>query len=305
MAAQELRGVIVPLMTPFQANGEVDQAMLRQLVEYELAAGVHGLFALGTFGHGPAMSAEERMATAEVILDQVRGRVPVILHCGAADLPTTIRLAKHAEQAGADVIALITPYYFEHSEDEWMAHFEAVAEVTHLPLFLYNNKTNSGIDVTPAQARKLVERIPRFIGQKLAFSTLDNMMQHVRALPHGFATFAGTSTLLLPGVPFGVAGIVNPQSSLFPKLTVDLWDAVTSKDWNRAMELQAKVLDVALTVTKLYKSYGRGIDCEVMRMHGFDVQMFPRWKTKPVDAAVLEQLRAALDRAGVLRAVNV
>ena len=142
------RGVLIPVITPFDEDGAVDEPVLRQLVDFYVGAEVQGLFALGSSGQGPAMTPPERKFAAEIILDQTAGRSPVIVHVGTADAFSTVDLAKHAAQHGAAALGVIPPYYYsDHSEFEILAHFRAVADAVPLPIFIYENPKYSGISI--------------------------------------------------------------------------------------------------------------------------------------------------------------
>lgn len=104
-----LNGIVIPLPTPFTDSGEVDHDGIRELTRFYLNAGVHGLFALGTFGQGPALSPDERKEIARVVLETVGGRIPTTIHVGCADTPTTIALAKDAVEKGAPAVAVVPP----------------------------------------------------------------------------------------------------------------------------------------------------------------------------------------------------
>ena len=122
------RGIFIPTLTTFDDDGEVDFDLLGEMLEFHIAAGVHGLFVLGSTGMGPVMTTEQRVATAEFVMERVRGRLPVIMHAGTADVQTTIRLAQHAQGLGVDGVAVVPPYYFtDHTAWEITAHYKAVA----------------------------------------------------------------------------------------------------------------------------------------------------------------------------------
>ena len=124
-----IKGIVIPVITPFEHDGTADEPMLRKLVDFYVEAGVQGLFMLGSSGQGPAMSMAERKRTAEIAVDQNAGRAPLIVHVGTADTESTVELARHAAEHGVDGIGVIPPYYYsDHSEYELMAHFKAVAE---------------------------------------------------------------------------------------------------------------------------------------------------------------------------------
>ena len=106
-----IRGVLLPIITPFDERARIDEEVMRELVDFHIGAGIQGLFVLGSTGQGPAMSVEERKKAAAVALDQARSRVPVIIHVGTADTESTVELAEHAAAHKADAVAIVPPYY--------------------------------------------------------------------------------------------------------------------------------------------------------------------------------------------------
>ncbi len=164
------KGVLIPVITPFHEDSTVDEPVLRQLVDFYVSASIHGLFALGSAGQGPAMSAEERKATAEIIIDQAGGRTPVIVHVGCADTPTTVELAKHASEAGADAIGVIPPYYYcDTPQSAILEHFKTVSEAAPLPIFIYENPKYCGISISPEFGVTLKQAVPAIRGMKVAY----------------------------------------------------------------------------------------------------------------------------------------
>src|SRR4249919_502671 len=134
MGGNMIRGVLLPIITPFDEKVRVDEQLMRQLVDFHIGAGVQGLFVLGSTGQGPAMTIEERRQAAAVALDQAKKRVPVVIHVGTADAWSTTELAVHAAEHGADAVAIVPPYYYsDHTEFEIMAHYKAVHKTVSLP----------------------------------------------------------------------------------------------------------------------------------------------------------------------------
>ena len=135
-----IRGVLLPIITPFDDKVRVDEEMMRRLVDFHVEAGVQGLFVLGSTGQGPAMTIEERKQTAAIALDQAKKRVPVVIHIGTADAWSTTELGVHAAANGADAVAIVPPYYYsDHSEFEILAHYKAVHQAVSLPIYIYEN----------------------------------------------------------------------------------------------------------------------------------------------------------------------
>ena len=129
MAKTVCEGILVPLITTFDHQGELDVPVLQEMAEFLVRSGVHGLFILGSAGQGPVMTMAQRQRAAEAVIQQVRGRVPVVTHVGCADTGATVELALHAKAFGSSAIAVIPPYYYsDHTEFEILEHFVAVVE---------------------------------------------------------------------------------------------------------------------------------------------------------------------------------
>src|SRR5436853_4526191 len=229
-----IRGVLLPLITPFDERARIDEEVMRELVDFHIGAGIQGLFVLGSTGQGPAMSVEERKKAAAVALDQARSRVPVIIHVGTADTESTVELAEHAAVHKADAVAIVPPYYYsDHTEYEIVAHYKAVAKAVPLPIFIYENPKYSGISIPPGLAVRMKEQVPALKGIKVAYGQ-GALLEYVRLLPD-VSVFTGNADLF-GLVPFGVAGMINPPTSFVPELCVELFNALDRNDYPAAVE---------------------------------------------------------------------
>lgn len=292
-----IRGVLLPIITPFDEKARVDEGILRQLVDFHIGAGVQGLFVLGSTGQGPAMSVVERKKTAAVALDQARSRVPVVIHVGTADTESTVELAEHAAEHRADAVAIVPPYYYsDHTEYEIIAHYQAVAQAVRLPIYIYENPKYSGISIPPALAVRMKEQIPALKGIKVAYGQ-GALLEYVRLLPD-VSVFTGNADLF-GLVPFGLAGMINPPTSFVPELCVELWRALDSQDYPRAVEAQKKVDTAARLVAARLRRYGRVPLQEVFRMRGVAVKRFPKWETEPMPKDEIAKLERELRDAGI------
>ena len=224
-----IRGVLLPIITPFDEKVRVDEQMMRQLVDFHIKAGVQGLFVLGSTGQGPAMTIEERKQTAAIALDQAKSRVPVIIHVGTADAGSAVELAEHAAAHKADAVAIVPPYYYsDHTEYEIIAHYKAVHKAVPLPIYIYENPKYSGISIPPGFAVRMKEQVPALKGIKVAYGQ-GALLEYVRLLPD-VSVFTGNADLF-GLVPFGVAGMINPPTSFVPELCVELFNALDRKDY--------------------------------------------------------------------------
>jgi dihydrodipicolinate synthase/N-acetylneuraminate lyase len=293
-----IRGVLLPIITPFDEKGRVDEEVMRELVDFHIGASVQGLFVLGSTGQGPAMSIEERKRAAATALDQARSRVPVVIHVGTADADSTAELAEHATAHRADAVAVVPPYYYsDHTEYEIIAHYKAVARATPLPIFIYENPKYSGISIAPNFAVRMKEQVPTLKGIKVAYGQ-GALLEYVRLLPD-VSVFTGNADLF-GLVPFGLAGMINPPTSFVPELCVQLWKALDSKDYPKAVEAQKKVDTAARLVAAELRRYGRVPLREVFRMRGFNVKRFPKWETEPMPKEAVAKLERDLKAAEIL-----
>jgi len=293
-----IRGVLLPIITPFDEKIRVDEQMMRQLVDFHIKAGVQGLFVLGSTGQGPAMTTEERKQTAAVTLDQAKKRVPVIIHVGTADTGSAVELAEHAAVNGADGVAIVPPYYYsDHTEFEIMAHYKAVHKAVPLPIYIYENPKYSGISISPGFAVRMKEQVPALKGIKVAYGQ-GALLEYVRLLPD-VSVFTGNADLF-GLVPFGVAGMINPPTSFVPEICVELFNALDGKDYPHAVEAQKKVDSAARIVAARLRKYGRVPLQEVYRMRGFAVKRFPKWETEQMPKDEIAKLERELREAGIL-----
>src|SRR5437879_3073865 len=293
-----IRGVLLPIITPFDERARIDEEVMRELVDFHIGAGVQGLFVLGSTGQGPAMSVEERKKAAAVALDEARRRVPVVIHVGTADTESTVELAEHAAAHKADAVAIVPPYYYsDHTEYEIVAHYKAVGKAVPLPIFIYENPKYSGISVPPGFALRMKEQVPALKGIKVAYGQ-GALLEYVRLLPD-VSVFTGNADLF-GLVPFGVAGMINPPTSFVPELCVELFNALDRKDYPAAVEAQKRIDTVARLVASRLRKYGRVPLQEVHRMRGFAVKRFPKWETEQMPKDAVAKLERELKTAGIL-----
>ena len=294
-------GIIMAILTPFKQDGSVDDDALLAITDGLIAAGVHNLFLLGSAGQGPVMELDERMHTVEIIFDHVGGRVPVLVHVGTAYLKTTQDLARHAHAAGADALAAVPPYYYsDHPEAEIDAHLIGGASTTPLPFVVYNNERYTGINITAPWLARLAKEMPNLCGIKLSYVNLGVIFQYLDLAPERVSIYTASTLEILPTVPFGVRGCINPPSILYPELAVAIWEATKAKDYTLAFDLQARVKERAQGLLRLERKYGRFMIGEWLRMRGYKVKRYPRWaEGTPLDDDARKELRAFLDQASV------
>jgi len=240
MTAQ-LRGVLTALATPFTADGTIDEASLRILVNRSIAGGVHGVVACGSTGEFSTLSSSERRLVVEIVVDQVAGRVPVIAQTGATSTAEAVRLSRHAQSAGADVVMTVAPYYEPLTIDETLSYLRAVAGSVDIPVMLYNLPVATGVDLDPDTVGALAREVENI---RYIKNTTVDMAQSARLI-HNYgdviSTFVGWDSLLLSALAEGAAGVMAGTANVVPAELVAVYDAVSAGNLGQAREAWARV----------------------------------------------------------------
>jgi len=210
----DIAGVLSALVTPFTGpEAELDAPGLRELVDRSISEGVHGLVPCGSTGEFAAMGLDERRTVVEVVIDQARGRVPVIAHVGAMTTKDAVGLARHAEAHGAAAVMAVAPYYEPLSVTETKHYFQAVAGAISIPVILYNLPVATGVNLPPNDVADLARSTENI---RYVKDTTGDLSQAARLI-HGYgdvvSTFVGWDTLffasLLEGAPGSIVGAAN------------------------------------------------------------------------------------------------
>jgi 4-hydroxy-tetrahydrodipicolinate synthase len=240
MTAQ-LRGVLTALATPFTEDDSIDEARLRALVDRSIAGGVHGVVACGSTGEFAALSGDERRLVIETVTGHVAGRVPVIAQTGATSTAEAIRLSRHAQSAGADVIMVVAPYYEPLSTEETLSYLRAVAGAVDIPVMLYNLPAATGVDLAPDTIGALARETPNI---RYIKNTTTDMAQTARLIHHHgdvISTFVGWDSLLLSALAEGAAGVMAGTANVVPAELVAVYDAASAGNLGQAREAWALV----------------------------------------------------------------
>jgi dihydrodipicolinate synthase/N-acetylneuraminate lyase len=248
------------------------------------------------------MTPDERKKVAEIVVRQVKHRVPVVVHVGAVDPFTAIDLGKHARSIGAEAIGHVGPYYYaDRSEYEIIEHFKMVDRAVGLPILVYNNPRYSGYNIHPSFMARLVEAVPDIFGAKLAMGSVDEAMAYMKFVKAPFATYALASNLV-SAMSVGVAGTISPPLAVTPEIGVELMRAIDTGDSARALALQRDAIRIHDLFLRLAGPFGRTIYCEAMRLRGFDVKMYPRWPSKPLSREAYDEMRDLFTELGIIKA---
>lgn len=243
---KRLKGIVVPIVTPFDDSGRVDAEALKNLCDYLIEHGVHGLYPCGTTGEAVLLTDEERKAVAEVVVEHVGGRVPVFIHVGAASTQSAMDLAKHAVDIGADGIAAVTPYYFRLSQEALIRYYEQIVSVipSDYSFYVYNIPSCTGNDITPPAVGYLAQKHSNVVGIKNSMSDILRAQEYLNCR-EGFSVMLGNDSLIAMGVFIGCDGAVSGNAQVAPELFVNLYNAAEAGDWELALTLQKQATQVA------------------------------------------------------------
>jgi 4-hydroxy-tetrahydrodipicolinate synthase len=240
----EIKGIIPPILTPLDDHEEINEAELRHQVNRMIDAGVSGVFALGTNGEAYALSHKEKLQILRIVVDEVKGRVPVYAGTGCPTTKETITLSQQAEEIGADILSVIVPYFAAASQDELYIHYMMVANSVDIPVVLYNIPARTGNTLAPATVARLAKEIPNIMGAKDSSGNFDNMKQYIELTQNigkDFAVLSGNDSLILPILMFGGKGGIAGCANVFPRTMVEIYEAYQAGDIERAKKVQDSI----------------------------------------------------------------
>lgn len=242
----EIKGVIPALVTPFDENEEFDENRMRHLINWLIDQKVHGFYLTGSTGEGFLMTPEERKKVVEVVVDEVKGRVPVVVHVGAISTKVSIDLAKHAEKTGADAISSVPPFYWRFDNDHIYQYYYDIATSTNLPMIIYNVPL-AGLFSFDFIVR--LSSIPNVKGVKYTAYTHQDIYKCKELIGEDFMVYSGADEMAVSGLFNGADGIIGSFYTELPDLFVRLYDAENNKDFDTAQRLQkiaVAIIDASL-----------------------------------------------------------
>jgi 4-hydroxy-tetrahydrodipicolinate synthase len=236
----ELFGCGTALVTPFGADGTLDELVLVSLVEWQIESGVNFLVACGTTGEASTMTETENARVIEIVVNTAAGRVPVFGGCTHnATSEAVARARKLAKIPGLDGILTANPYYNRPGQEGQFQHFHAIAEAVELPILLYNIPSRTGTNMEPATVLRLAE-LTNVIGVKESSGNIAQITEILNNAPTGFKIFSGDDAMTLPVIALGGAGLVSVASNAIPAQMAQMVQAALTDDWATAREINRK-----------------------------------------------------------------
>ena len=235
------RGSMVALITPMRADGSVDEKAFKELVEWQIAEGTEALVPVGTTGESPTLSHAEHKRVVEMCIEAAGGRVPVIAGAGSNSTAEAIDFARHAEQAGADAILVVTPYYNKPTQEGMFLHFSAIADAADIPMFVYNIPARSVVDMSVETMARLAKH-KNIIGVKDATANLTRPLHTRRACGEDFIQLSGEDHTALAFNASGGVGCISVTANVAPRLCAEMHKAWRDGRVDEAMAIQDRLV---------------------------------------------------------------
>jgi len=234
-----IEGCLTALVTLF-SGGKVDFPTLAKLVDWQIENGVDGIVSVGTTGESATLDVDEHVAVISATVKAARGRVPVVAGAGGNATAEALTLTKASEEAGADALLHVTPYYNRPSQEGLYRHFEAIARSTKLPIILYNVPTRTACDMLTDTVVRLAD-FDNIIGIKDATGNLVRASELVAKCGDRITVLSGDDGTAFPLYAVGARGVISVVSNVAPRDMSDMWDAAKAGDWERARRLHFKL----------------------------------------------------------------
>jgi 4-hydroxy-tetrahydrodipicolinate synthase len=239
-AKTSFRGSFTALVTPFK-NGAVDEKAFRDLVEWQIGEGTNGLVPVGTTGESPTLTHDEHKRVVEWCVDQADGRVPVIAGAGSNSTAEAVELSRHAEEAGADAVLIVTPYYNKPTQEGMYQHFKAIDDAIGIPIIIYNIPGRSVIDMSVDTMKRLFE-CKNIAGVKDATANMVRVSQQREVVGPDFNQLSGEDGTCLGFMAHGGHGCISVTSNVAPRLCAEFQSACLKGDFAAALEFQDKLM---------------------------------------------------------------
>lgn len=232
------------MVTPFQENGAVDYEQLKSLVEYHVAHKTDAIVICGTTGEASTMTEEEHSEVIRKCCEYVGKRIPVIAGTGSNCTETAVKLSKEAQEAGADALLVVTPYYNKATQNGLFRHFSTIAEAVDLPIILYNVPGRTGCNIQPATAARLAKEVPNIVAIKEASGNISQVAKLAQLADGAIDIYSGNDDQVVPLLALGGKGVISVTANIIPEDTHEMVMKFLEGDTAGSLALQLKAMDL-------------------------------------------------------------
>lgn len=294
-----IKGVIVPILTPVDNEELIDEAKLRDQVDYVIDGGVLGILAFGSNGEFYVVEEDEMERGLKIMVDQAAGRVPVYFGIGAISTKKCVRLAKMAVANGAAGISILQPMFLKPTESELFQHFKTIADaVSETPVLLYNNPGRVGYTMSGNLVERLAHEVDNIVGMKDTSGDITQTAEFIRRTRDvDFKVFGGKDTLLYASMCHGAVGGVCTAANFMPELITDVYNKYVAGDLQGSLEAQFKLNPVRLSMDGASFPVAAK-DMANLRGRNVGLPYTPNLATP--EGPVLEKIRSEMRNAGLI-----
>lgn len=229
-------GAATALVTPFDKDGSIDFGKYKELIDFQIESGIDAVVAVGTTGENAVLSGEEHRRLMKCAVDAAKGRIPVICSTGSNNTEYGRCTSIAAEEAGADGLLLVTPYYNKCTQAGLISHYERILSGTKLPAIIYNVPSRTGFDIE-VSTYKILSGNPQIVGVKEASGNVSKAVKTAAACGNDLPLYSGNDDLIVPLMSIGAKGVISVLSNLLPALTHDICALCLANDYPAASKL--------------------------------------------------------------------
>ena len=294
-----IKGVVVPMITPIDADELIDEKKIREQVDYVIDGGVTGILLYGSNGEFYVIEEDEMERGLKVVVDQAAGRVPVYFGIGAISTKKAIRLAKMAVANGAASVSILQPMFLKPTKDELFRHFKAIADaIPETPVLLYNNPGRVGYTLAADLVAKLAHEVPNIVGMKDTSGDITQTSEFIRMNRDvNFKVFGAKDTLLYASMCHGAVGGVCTAANFMPELITDVYNKYVAGDLEGSLEAQFKLNPVRLSMDGASFPVAAK-DMANLRGRDIGVPYTPNLPTP--EGPVLDKIKSEMQKAGLI-----
>jgi 4-hydroxy-tetrahydrodipicolinate synthase len=238
----DLKGVITPVVTVFNEDESIDEGGYRQVVNHLIDHGAYGIFTCGGQGEGHALSIDEKLRLLDITLEEVNGKVPVLMGTGAPTTRAVISMTKAVKEHGADIATIINPFYISPTQDELYGHYCDILDAVDIPVIIYNNPWRTHSNIQPDTVAKICEYSPNLVGIKDSSGDLSMTLKYKDVCPDSFSVFIGRDQLILSALLSGIDGAVAATSNAAIDIVVGIYNDFIAGDLDAAWDKQKKLV---------------------------------------------------------------
>lgn len=290
------KGSLTALVTPFMPGGALDEKALERLVNWQIDEGSHGLVPVGTTGESPTLSHEEHKRVVSQVVAITNRRVPIIAGAGSNNTVEAIDFAQHAQQAGADAVLVVTPYYNKPSQEGLYQHFKAVNDAIDIPIVIYNIPPRSVVDMSVETMQRLFDDCANIVGVKDATANVTRVSDQRLAMGDKFIQLSGEDGSAIGYMAHGGHGCISVASNVAPALCARFQEACLSGDYAKALELQDKLYPLHTALFVEPNPAPSKYALSLLNICGEELRL----PMVPLTDATRARVRSAMEHAGLL-----